>query len=248
MKALMHIAYATDVRHVLSAIRCPTLIVHRTGDRIARVNGGRYLAEQIHGARYVELPGADHFPFVGDSDGILGEVQEFLTGVRYGPEPDRILATVMFTDIVGSTATAAGLGDRRWRDLLNSHHGLVREQLAQFRGREIDTAGDGFLAAFDGPAQAVRCACAIVRAARRLGLDVRVGLHAGECEVLEDKLSGIAVHIGARVASVASRGEVLVSRTVKDLVAGAGITFEDRGVHVLKGVPGEWQLHAVDPS
>jgi pimeloyl-ACP methyl ester carboxylesterase/class 3 adenylate cyclase len=247
MKALMRIAYATDARHVLSAIRSPTLILHRTGDSVARVEGARYLAERIQGARYVELPGVDHFPFVGDTDSILGEIQEFLTGVRHGPEPDRVLATVMFTDIAGATETAAGLGDRRWRELLDSHHSLIRELLAQFRGREIDTAGDGFLAAFDGPARAVRCACSIVRAAQRLGLDLRAGLHAGECEVMGDKLSGIAVHIGARVASVAGRGEVLVSRTVKDLVAGAGIAFEDRGAHVLKGVPGEWQLYAVSP-
>jgi pimeloyl-ACP methyl ester carboxylesterase len=244
MKALMRIAYGIDARHVLSAIRCPTLVLHRTGDRVARVEGGRYLAERIQGAKYVELPGTDHFPFVGDTDAILSEVQEFLTGVRHGAEPDRILSTVMFTDIVGATETAAALGDRRWRDLLQGHHAIVRQQLAQFRGREIDTAGDGFLAAFDGPARAVRCACSIVRAASRLGLDIRVGLHTGECEVMGDKLSGIAVHIGARVASEASRGEVLVSRTVKDLVAGAGIGFEDRGMRLLKGVPGEWQLYA----
>jgi len=194
------------------------------------------------------MPGVDHFPFVGDTDAIVGEVQEFLTGIRHGPEPDRILATVMFTDIVGATETAAALGDRRWRDLLGSHHAAVREQLAQFRGREIDTAGDGFLAAFDGPARAIRCACSIVRAARRLGLEIRAGLHTGECEVMGGKLSGIAVHIGARVASMAGRGEVLVSGTVKDLVAGSGIGFEDRAIQTLKGVPGEWHLYAVASS
>jgi len=248
MKALMRISYATDARHVLSAIRIPTLVLHRTGDRVARVEGARYVAERIQGSKYVEMPGMDHFPFVGDTDAIVGEVQEFLTGVRHGPEPDRILATVMFTDIVGATETAAALGDRRWRDLLGSHHVAVREQLAQFRGREIDTAGDGFLAAFDGPARAIRCACSIVRAARRLGLEIRAGLHTGECEVMGDKLSGIAVHIGARVASMAGRGEVLVSGTLKDLVAGSGIGFEDRAVQPLKGVPGEWHLYAVASS
>lgn len=245
MKALMRIIYATDARDVLSVIQSPTLILHRTADRVARVEGGRYLAERIQGSKYVELPGMDHFPFVGDTDAILGEVQEFLTGVRHRPEPDRILATVMFTDIVGATQTAAALGDRRWRELLDSHHTVVREQLAQYRGREIDTAGDGFLAAFDGPARAIRCACAIVRAVRRLGVEIRAGLHTGECEVMGDKLSGIAVHIGARVASVAGSGEVLVSRTVKDLVAGSGIGFEDRPAQALKGLPGTWQLHAV---
>jgi len=193
----------------------------------------------------VELPGPDHFPWVGDTDAILDEVEEFLTGARRGQEPDRVLATVMFTDIVGATERAVALGDRRWRDLLDSHHTVIREQLTRFRGREIDTAGDGFLAAFDGPARAVRCAGAIVREMRRLGLEIRAGLHTGECEILGDKLSGIAVHTGARVASLAGAGEVLVSGTVKDLVAGSGITFEDRGVQVLKGLPGEWHLYAV---
>ncbi len=176
---------------------------------------------------------------------ILDEVEEFLTGARRGQEPDRVLATVMFTDIVGATEWAVALGDRRWRDLLDSHHTVIREQLTRFRGREIDTAGDGFLAAFDGPARGVRCAGAIVREMRRLGLAIRAGLHTGECEILGDKLSGIAVHTGARVASLAGAGEVLVSGTVKDLVAGSGITFEDRGVQVLKGLPGEWHLYAV---
>ncbi len=248
IKALMRNLYGTDARHVLSAIRSPTLILHRVGDRIARVEGARYFAERIQGAKYLELPGSDHLPFVGDTEAILGEVQEFLTGVRRGPEPDRILTTVMFTDIVGATETAARLGDRRWRDLLDRHHSAVREQIAQYRGREIDTAGDGFLANFDGPARAIRCACAIVRAASRLGLEIRAGLHTGECEVLGDKLSGIAVHTGARVASVAGRGEVLVSGTVKDLVAGSGIAFEDRGLKSLKGIPGEWRLYAVGSS
>jgi class 3 adenylate cyclase len=210
-----------------------------------RVACARYLAERIRGAKYVELPGNDHFPWVGDSEAVLGEVEEFLTGVRHGPEPDRVLATVMFTDIVRATETAAGLGDARWRALLESHHAMVREQLTRFRGREIDTAGDGFLASFDGPARAVRCATAVSREVRRLGLEVRAGLHTGECEVMGEKLGGIAVHTGARVASLAGAGEVLVSGTVKDLVAGSGITFVERGLHTLKGIPGEWPLYAV---
>jgi class 3 adenylate cyclase len=238
-------AQETDARHALPVIRVPTLIMHREGDRVIHVEGARYIADRIQGAKYVELPGPDHFPWVGDTDAILDEVEEFLTGARRGQEPDRVLATVMFTDIVGATERAVALGDRRWRDLLDSHHTVIREQLTRFRGREIDTAGDGFLAAFDGPARAVRCAGAIVREMRRLGLEIRAGLHTGECEILGDKLSGIAVHTGARVASLAGAGEVLVSGTVKDLVAGSGITFEDRGVQVLKGLPGEWHLYAV---
>jgi pimeloyl-ACP methyl ester carboxylesterase len=245
IKALIHMLYETDARHMLPVIRVPTLLVQREGDRVSRVEGARYIAERIQGVKYVELPGADHFPWVGDTDAVLDEVEEFLTGARRGPEPDRVLATVMFTDIVGATERAVGLGDRRWRDLLDRHHALIREQLARFRGREIDTAGDGFLATFDGPARAVRCAVAIAREVRRLGLEIRAGLHTGECEVLGDKLSGIAVHTGARVASLAKPGEVLVSATVKDLVAGSGIVFEHRGVQTLKGLPGEWHLYAV---
>ena len=234
-----------DVRDVLSAIRVPTLIIHNAGDRNVPVEHGRYMADRIPGARYVELPGIDHVPYVGNADAILDEIEEFLTGVRRGPEPDRVLATVLFTDIVDATRTAIELGDRRWRDLLAAHHALVRERLVQFRGREIDTAGDGFLAAFDGPARGVRAACAIVDSVKRLGLQVRAGLHTGECEVSGSKLAGVAVHIGARIAAVAKGGEVLVSNTVKDLVAGSGLTFEDRGLHTLKGVPGESRLFAV---
>jgi class 3 adenylate cyclase len=211
-------------------------------------DGGRYVAERIPGARYVELPGYDHFPWVGDTDAVLDEIEEFVTGTRHGHEPDRVLATVMFTDIVGATERAVALGDRRWRDLLDSHHAIVRQQLARFRGREVDTAGDGFLATFDGPARAIRCAGAIVQEVRRLGLEIRAGLHTGECEIIGDKLSGVAVHTGARVASLAAAGEVLVSGTVKDLVAGSGITFEDRGVRPLKGLPGEWHLYAIAPQ
>lgn len=245
MKSLMQMLHDTDARHVLSAIRVPTLVLHREGDQVIRVEGGRYIAEHIQGAKYVQLSGIDHFAWVGNTDTILEEVQEFVTGVRRGPEPDRVLATVMFTDVVGSTQRAVELGDRRWRDLLTAHHAAVREQLARFRGHEIDTAGDGFMATFDGPARGIQCARAVVRDATRLGLDTRAGLHTGECQVMGDKLSGIAVHTGARVASLAGAGEVLVSGTVKDLVAGSGIQFEDRGEHVLKGVPGEWRLHAV---
>ncbi len=245
IQTLIRMLYETDARHVLPVIRVPTLIVHRAGDQAARVAGARYMAERIPGAKYVELPGADHFPFVGDVDAILDEVEEFLTGARHGPEIDRVLATVLFTDIVASTERVAELGDHRWRDLLESYLGLVRRQLAQFRGREIDTAGDGVFATFDGPARAIRCAFAIRTAVRQLGIEIRAGLHTGECEIIGDKVGGIAVHIGARVAAAAGAGEVLVSNTVKDLVAGSGITFESRGTHVLKGIPGEWFLYTV---
>jgi class 3 adenylate cyclase len=204
------------------------------------------MAGQIPGSTYVELPGNDHLPFAGDSDAIVDEVEEFLTGVRRGLEPDRVLSTVLFTDIVEATRKATELGDRRWREVLEAHHALVRDELARFRGREIDTAGDGFLAAFDGPARGIRAACAVAESVRQLGLDVRAGLHTGECEVMGPKLGGIAVHIGARIAALANAGEVLVSSTVKDLVAGSGLAFEERGLHALKGVPGEWRLYAVD--
>ena len=234
-----------DIRHVLPAIRVPTLIIHRTGDLDIDAGGSRYMAERIPGARYVELPGNDHLPWVGDQDAIVDETEEFLTGVRRGPEPDRVLATVMFADVVGSTERAAAMGDRRWRDLLEGYHALVRRELSRYRGREIDTAGDGMFAMFDGPARAVRCASSIRDAVRPLGLEVRVGLHTGEVEMMGDNAGGIAVHIGARVAAHAGAGEVLVSSTVKDLVAGSGLRFEDRGTQVLKGVPGEWRLFAV---
>jgi pimeloyl-ACP methyl ester carboxylesterase len=248
IRALLRMTQQTDARPALPVIRVPTLVMHREGDQVIRVEAGRYIAERIQGARYVELPGPDHFLWVGDVDAVLDEVEEFLTGARRGQEPDRVLATVLFTDIVGATERAVALGDRRWRDLLERHHAVIREQLDRFHGREIDTAGDGFLAAFDGPARGIRCAGAIVREVRRLGLEIRAGLHTGECEILGDKLSGVAVHTGARVASLAGPGEVLVSGTVKDLVAGSGITFEDRGVQTLKGLPGEWHLYAVPPG
>jgi pimeloyl-ACP methyl ester carboxylesterase len=244
--ALMRMNSEIDVRHVLPAIRVPTLVLHRTGDVAVDVEASRYQAAHIPGARYVELTGADHVPFVGDAEPILGEIEEFLTGARPIPEPDRVLATVLFIDIVGSTERAAELGDRRWRDQLGAHHAAVRRELDRFRGREVDTAGDGFLTTFDGPARAVRCAGAIVEAVRSLGLEVRAGLHTGEIELLSGGIAGIAVHIAARVAGLASPGEVLVSSTVKDLVAGSGLRFADRGTHRLKGVPDGWRLFAAE--
>jgi class 3 adenylate cyclase len=233
-----------DVRHILPTIRLPTLVIHRVGDPAVKVEAGRYLAEHIAGARYVELPGRDHIPWAGDVDALADEIEEFLTGVRQTAEPDRVLATVLFTDVVGSTERASQLGDRRWKELLEQHHATVRRELERFRGREIDTAGDGFLATFDGPARGIRCAEAITHAVRPLGLQVRAGLHTGECELMGGSISGIAVHIGARVAARANPGEVLVSSTVKDLVAGSGLEFADRGLHRLKGVPGRWRLYA----
>lgn len=243
--SIMRMNGEIDVRHVLPAIRVPTLVLHRIGDRLTSIDQARYLAGHIAGARLVEFPGEDHLLAVGNVDPIIDEIEQFLTGVRGGAGADRVLATVLFTDIVGSTERLVRSGDSGWRQLLGQHHALVRRELVKFRGREIDTAGDGFLAAFDGPARAVRCAHAIRNAARsQLNLDLRVGLHTGECESLEDKLTGVAVHIGARVATLAKTGEVLVSSTVKDLVAGSGLQFEDRGSHVLKGVPGEWRIFA----
>jgi pimeloyl-ACP methyl ester carboxylesterase len=235
---------AIDTRAVLSTIAVPTLVLHRSGDRDVNVHEGRWIAQQVPGAKYVELPGEDHLVWVGDADGLLDEVEEFLTGVRHSREPDRLLATVLFTDIVGATEKAAKLGDRRWSGLLEEHHRSVRRELERFRGREIDTAGDGFLAAFDGPARAIRCACAVRDAVISLGLEVRVGLHTGECELIGEKVAGIAVHTGARVAGLAQPSEVLVSSTVKDLVAGSGIEFAERGEHELKGIPGFWRLYA----
>ncbi len=242
---LLRRAFDTDARAVLPLIAAPTLILHRAGDPFSGPEHGRYLAQHIPGARYVELSGGDHLFFVQDADPLLAEIQEFLTGVREGGEAERVLATVLFVDIVGSTEHAVRLGDRRWRDLLDAYYRAVRGELARFRGREIDTAGDGLFAMFDGPARAIRCACAIRDAVRALGLAVRVGVHTGECEVIGAKIGGLAVHIGARVTAAAGVDDVLVSSTVKDLVAGSGLRFEDRGAHVLKGVPGEWRLFAV---
>ncbi len=243
--ALLRMNTQIDIRHVLPTIRVPTLVVHRTGDRDAHVEEGRWLATRIPGTRFVELPGDDHLPWVGDQDAILDEIQEFLTGVRQSPDFDRALATILFTDIVGSTELAARLGDRAWQDLLEQHHLLVRRELTRFRGREIDTAGDGFFVTFDGPARAIRCACSIRDGVSQTGIKIRAGLHTGEVELAKEKVGGIAIHIGARVAAAARPSEVLVSSTVKDLVAGSGIRFTERGTHALKGIPGEWQLFAV---
>lgn len=244
--SVIRMSYEIDVRHLLPLIRVPTLLLHSVGDKTMAVSGSRYMAERIPGAKYVELPGADHVPWLSDSDAIVDEIEEFLTGVRGRAEPDRVLATVLFTDVVGSTEKAAALGDRRWHDLLDSHNNAVRRELARFRGREVETAGDGFLATFDGPARAVRCARAISEAVRPLGLETRAGLHTGECEVMGNGIGGIAVHIGARIAACAGASEVLVSSTVKDLVAGSGLNFREFGLHALKGVPGEWRLFAVE--
>jgi pimeloyl-ACP methyl ester carboxylesterase len=240
--ALGRMNTAIDIRQLLSAIRVPTLILHRTGDRDIDVRGSRWMAGQIAGAKYVELPGDDHVPWVGGQDAILDEVEEFLTGVRRGPDPDRVLATILFTDIIDSTQRASELGDRGWRDLLEQHHTVVRAELRRYRGREIDNAGDGFCASFDGPARAIRCALAIREDLHRIGLDVRAGIHTGECQVLHDKLAGVAIHAAARIAASGGRGEVRVSGTVRDLVAGSGIAFQDLGPAALKGLPGEWQL------
>ncbi|MGI8824259.1 MAG: adenylate/guanylate cyclase domain-containing protein [Chloroflexota bacterium] len=243
--ALARINTDVDIRHVLAAIRVPTLILHRIGDLDMKVEEARYIARQIPGAKFVELPGDDHLWWAGDTDVILDEVEGFLTGARHGADPERVLATILFTDIVGSTEQAAALGDRRWRELLEAYYTLTRRELARFRGQEVDTAGDGFLATFDGPARAIRCAGTISRGAEQLGLRIRSGLHTGEVEIAGDKVRGIAVHTGARVAAAAGPHEVLVSTTVKDLVAGSGIRFEDRGTRTLKGVPGRWHLFRV---
>ena len=238
-----------DVCDVLPLVRVPTLVMHRREGGGWNVRSGRYLMERIAGARFVELTGTDFVPHLGDQEELFAELERFLGDVVEGKtadvEPERVLATVLFTDIVGSSEKAAALGDRNWRKLLERHHALVRRQLARFRGVEIDTAGDGFFASFDGPARAIRCACAIMESVPELGLEVRAGLHTGECELANGKVAGIAVHTGARVASLAEPEEVLVSSTVKDLVAGSDIAFEDRGKHMLKGIPGEWQLFAV---
>jgi class 3 adenylate cyclase len=242
---LLRRALATDARAVLPTIRVPTLILHRVGDPFTGAEHGRYLAHHIAGARYVELAGVDHLFFAEDTDRLLAEIQEFLTGEREAVEPERVLATVLFADIVDSTAHAARLGDRRWHDLLGAFYGAVRTELSRFRGQELDTAGDSMFATFDGPARAIRCACAVTDAVRPLGIDVRIGLHTGECEVIGAKVGGLAVHIGARIAALARPVEVLVSSTVRDLVAGSGLRFEERGRHTLKGVPGDWTLFAV---
>lgn len=231
-----------DVRPILSTIKIPTLILHRSENSYVRVGHGRYLASHIAGSKYVELPGKDHSFYSGDSGALLAAVQEFLTGRKELPDDDRVLTTVLFTDIVGSTEHAMQLGDRAWCDLVERYYLLVRREVARFRGREVDTAGDGFFAIFDGPARGVRCALTVRDSVRQLGLEIRAGLHTGECQLIGDKVRGIAIHIGARITSAATPGEVLVSRTLKDLVAGSGLLFVARGTYFLKGIPGEWQL------
>jgi len=234
-----------DVTSALPAIRVPTLILNRSGNQIVPLEVSREAARLIPNAKLVELPGSDHLAYSEDVDEVVDEIEEFVTGARSGGDSERILATLLFTDIVGSTSKAAELGDRRWKDLLEEHHKLVRTELLRFKGRELDTAGDGFFATFDGPGAAIRCALAIIGSAPRLGLGIRTGIHTGEVEAGGSSLRGMAVHIAARVASVAAEGELLVSQTVKDLVAGSPLAFEDRGEHQLKGVPGTWRLFAV---
>jgi class 3 adenylate cyclase len=247
--ALLRMNTEIDVRHVLPSVSVPTLVLHRLRDRDVQVDEGRWIASQIPNARFVELAGDAHLPWLGDSDRVLDEIEEFLTGVRPAEATTRVLSTVLFTDIVGSTETATRLGDVRWRELLERHHGVVRRELARYRGIELDTAGDGFFARFDGPARAIRCAEAIVSGVREeVGLDLRAGVHTGECEIVGEKLAGVAVHTGARVAAAAQAGEVLVSSTVKALVAGSGIEFEDRGRSHLKGIDESWQLFRLRQS
>jgi class 3 adenylate cyclase len=245
-RAMLQALYEGDVRRVLPAIRVPTLVIAHARSARIPVEHSRYLAEHIEGATYLELPGNENLPWAGDQARLVAEIQEYLTGNRPREEPDRVLGTVLFTDIVGSTRRASELGDQRWRSLLEAHDRAARTELERFRGREIDTTGDGFLAMFDGPARAIRCAAAIREAVAALGLEIRAGLHTGEVELAGDNIKGIAVHIGARVAALAGAGEILVSTTVKDLVIGSNIAFEDRGVHELKGVPGEWRLYRAD--
>jgi len=246
-RAVLEMTVDIDVRSILGAIRVPTLILHRAGDRRIQVGGSRYMAEHIPNSKYVELQGEDHLAWVGDSDAIVDEVEEFLTGTRHSAEPARVLATVLFTDMVESTSRAVELGDARWRALIGDHDRLVRRELARFRGREIDRRGDGFMAIFDGPARAIRCALSIVERAHELGVQIRAGLHTGELDIIESGIAGIAVHTAARVASLAGPDEVLVSGTVRDLVAGSGLSFTDRGIHELKGVPGTWRILRVEP-
>jgi pimeloyl-ACP methyl ester carboxylesterase/class 3 adenylate cyclase len=235
----------TDVRHILQAITVPTLVLQRRDDTYRNPAQAAYLADRIDGARLVELPGIDHLPFVGPADAVLDEIEAFVTGVRPARSTGRSLATVLFTDIVDSTARAVALGDRRWRELLAEHDAAIRAELARFRGRELDTTGDGFVAAFDGPARAVQCAGAAMEAVRGLGVELRAGVHTGELELDAAEVHGLALHIAARVMSQAGPGEIVVSGTVHDLVVGSELAFEDRGMHVLKGIPGEWRLYAV---
>jgi len=244
-RRMFEVVGSYDVRPVLPTIRVPTLVMNRADDPQIDPRHSRYLAEHIPDARYLELEGRDSLAPFGDGDAVLDEIEEFLTGDRHRREPDRVLATVLFTDIVGSTKRAAELGDRRWRELLHEHDSLVRRELERFRGRFVKSTGDGVLATFDGPARGIRCAGRVVECVRELGLELRAGLHTGESEVIGDDVGGLAVHIGARVSRAAGPGEVLVSSTVKDLVVGSGLEFDDRGTRELRGVPGEWRLFAV---
>ena len=240
--ALAKMTRDVGVRHVLPAVCAPTLVLDSRDDPVVPGAAGRHIAERTPGAKVVELPGRDHLPWIGDTELVIAEMRELLTGGRHEVEIDRVLATILFVDIVGSTARAAALGDTRWRTLLDAFYGAARSEIHRFRGHQTKTTGDGLLATFDGPARAIRCADAIRQASRALCLDVRAGLHTGECEMRGDDVRGIAVHICARVADQAAGGEILVSSTVRDLVAGSGIAFEPRGTPTLKGVPGEWQV------
>ena len=246
-RELAEINTVLDVRQVLPLVQAPTLVLHRTGDRVVPVEQGRAVAERIPGARFVELPGVDHIPWLGDGGSLLEEIEEFVTGVRAAPRSSRVLATVLFTDLVGATERTVTLGDARWKALLAEHRRAVRRRLAEFHGVERDTAGDGFMATFDGPARAIRCALSVVGDARDHGLDVRAGIHTGECEVIESNVAGVAVHVAARVAGIANGNEVWVSSTVRDLVAGSGIAFADQGERQLKGLPETWRLFSVEP-
>lgn len=246
LRTLLEANMRLDVRPILPSIRVPTLVMHSAKDRAVKVGGSRYIASAIPDAKFVELPGGDHVFFGADADALLAEIQEFVTGVRPVPEPDRVLATVLFTDLVGSTELLSGVGDQRWRAILAGYQRIARTEFSRFGGREIDNPGDGFLASFDGPARAVRCALAIRGALRSIELSVRQGLHTGEVEIAGPKLEGLAVHVGARVAGAAGAGEIIVSSTVRDLVTGSGLRFSDRGMHQLKGVPDMWHLYAVE--
>lgn len=244
--ALYRMNIEIDIRNVLSSIHVPTLLLHREGDRLINVEKSRYMATRIPGAKYVELKGVDHLPWFGDSETVLAEIEEFLTGMRPVASIERVLSTVLFVDVVGSTEHAVSIGDSRWRDVLGLFHQCARQEIDRFRGRLISTAGDGIFANFDGPARAVRCAMALRERVDGIGLKLRTGLHTGECEVVGDNLAGIAVHIGARIAATAEIGEILASSTVKDLVAGSGLHFASRGRRALKGLREEWELHAVE--
>ncbi len=246
-EAVMRVSSDSDIREILPIVRTPTLVLHRVGDQIEPIEGARYVAGKMPNARLVELSGDDGIPWIGDVESVLAEIRAFLGEELQHASSERRLATVLFTDIVGSTEHAAAIGDARWRDLLAAHHERARAQIARFMGREVDTAGDGFFATFDGPARAVRCAQAIIETVREIGLEIRAGCHTGEVELAGDEVAGVAVHIGARVAALAGPGEVLVSSTVKDLVAGSGLVFEDAGEHELKGVPDRWRLYRVVP-